>query len=89
MGQAISGGRRADLAVKPALKPPIRPGVLAEQRLNDMLGALDWIAKAVSGRTEADFLADETLCYAIAQKLTIIGEAVAAAATCRPYLDRG
>ena len=48
-----------------------------QQRLNDMLGALDWIAKAVSGRTEADFLADETLCYAVAQKLTIIGEAVA------------
>jgi len=47
------------------------------QRLNDILGALDWIAKAVSGRTEADFLADETLCYAVAQKLTIIGEAVA------------
>ena len=48
-----------------------------QQRLNDILGALDWIAKAVSGRTEADFLADETLCYAVAQKLTIIGEAVA------------
>ena len=47
-----------------------------QQRLNDILGALDWIAKAVSGRTEADFLADETLCYAVAQKLTIIGEAV-------------
>jgi uncharacterized protein with HEPN domain len=47
------------------------------QRLNDILGALDWIAKVVSGRTEADFLADETLCYAVAQKLTIIGEAVA------------
>jgi uncharacterized protein with HEPN domain len=28
-------------------------------------------------RTEADFPADETLCYAIAQKLTTIGEAVA------------
>ena len=48
-----------------------------EQRLNDILEALDWIAKAISGRTEADFLADETLCYAVAQKLTIIGEAVA------------
>ena len=47
------------------------------QRRNDILAALDWIAKAVSGRTEADFLADETLCYAVAQKLTIIGEAVA------------
>jgi len=31
----------------------------------------------MSGRTEADFLADETLCYAVAQKLTVIGEAVA------------
>ena len=47
------------------------------QRLNDILEALDWIAKAIAGRVEADFLADETLCYAVAQKLTIIGEAVA------------
>ena len=48
-----------------------------QQRLNDILEALDWIAKGIAGRTEADFLADETLCYAVAQKLTIIGEAVA------------
>jgi uncharacterized protein with HEPN domain len=47
------------------------------QRLNDILEALDWIAKAIAGRTEAEFVADETLCYAVAQKLTIIGEAVA------------
>src|SRR5216684_324140 len=47
------------------------------QRLNDMLEALDWIAKAISGRTEAEFLADETLCYAVAHRLTVIGEAVA------------
>jgi len=47
------------------------------QRLGDILEALDWIGKAMSGRTEADFLADETLCYAVAQKLTVIGEAVA------------
>lgn len=47
------------------------------QRLHDILEALDWIAKAIAGRTEADFLNDETLCYAVAQKLTIIGEAVA------------
>src|ERR1035441_4440641 len=39
------------------------------QRLNDILEALDWIAKAVARRTEADFVADETLCYAVAQKL--------------------
>jgi uncharacterized protein with HEPN domain len=45
------------------------------QRLNDVLEALDWIAKAIDGRSEADFLTDEALCYAIAQKLTIIGEA--------------
>ena len=48
-----------------------------QQRLNDILEALDWIARAIAGRTEAEFLADETLCYAVAQKLTIIGEAVA------------
>jgi uncharacterized protein with HEPN domain len=46
------------------------------QRLNDILEALEWIARAIAGRTETDFLADETLCYAVAQKLTIIGEAV-------------
>ncbi len=39
-----------------------------QQRLNDILEALDWIAKAIAGRTEAEFLADETLCYAVAQK---------------------
>ena len=48
-----------------------------EQRLSDILQALDWIAKAVSGRTEDDFVADETLCYAVAQRLTTVGEAVA------------
>ena len=47
------------------------------QRLHDILEALDWIATAIAGRMEADFLTDETLCYAVAQKLTIIGEAVA------------
>jgi hypothetical protein len=41
-----------------------------EQRLSDILEALDWIAKAVSGRTEDDFVTDETLCYAVAQRLT-------------------
>jgi uncharacterized protein with HEPN domain len=48
-----------------------------QQRLNDILDALDWIANAISRRTEAEFLADETLCYAVAQRLTVIGEAVA------------
>jgi uncharacterized protein with HEPN domain len=48
-----------------------------QQRLTDILEALDWIRKAIVGRTETDFFADETLCYAVAQKLTIVGEAVA------------
>jgi uncharacterized protein with HEPN domain len=48
-----------------------------EQRLSDILTALDWITKVVSGRTEDDFVADETLCYAVAQRLTTVGEAVA------------
>lgn len=39
-----------------------------DQRLSDILEALDSIAKAVSGRTEEDFVADETLCYAVAQE---------------------
>ena len=48
-----------------------------DQRLGDIPEALDWIANAVSGRTEADFVADDTLCYAVAQRLTTVGEAVA------------
>ena len=48
-----------------------------DQRLSDILEALDWIARAVAGRTEADFVADETLCYAVAQRLTTVVEAVA------------
>lgn len=38
-----------------------------DQRLNDILEALDWIARAVSRMTEAEFVADDTLCYAVAQ----------------------
>lgn len=30
-----------------------------QQRLNDILEALDWIAKAIAGRTETEFVADE------------------------------
>ena len=48
-----------------------------KQRLSDILEALDWISKAIAGRTEAGFAADETLCYAVAQRLTTVGEAVA------------
>ena len=45
--------------------------------MNDILEALDWIAAAIGDRTEAEFLGDETLCYAVAQRLTVIGEAAA------------
>lgn len=48
-----------------------------DQRLSDILEALDWIARALSSKTEADFVADDTLCYAVAQRLTTIGEAAA------------
>jgi uncharacterized protein with HEPN domain len=44
------------------------------QRLIDILEALGWIAKTVALRTEAEFIGDEMVCYAVAQKLTIVGE---------------
>jgi uncharacterized protein with HEPN domain len=43
---------------------------------NDILDALDWISGAVSRVTEAGFPSDETLRYAVAQKRTVVGEAV-------------
>ena len=47
------------------------------QRLSYSLEALDWIPKAIAGRTEDESVADETFCHAVAQRLTILGEAVA------------
>ena len=46
-------------------------------RLGDILEALEWIMNAIRGKTESTFIADETLCYAVAQRLTTVGEAVA------------
>lgn len=46
-----------------------------QQRLLDMLEALDSVANMVAQRNESEFIADETLCYAVAQRLTIVGEA--------------
>ena len=51
------------------------------QRLYDILEALDSVGKMIAGRTETEFLADETLCYAVAQRLTVVGEAVARLST--------
>ncbi len=44
-------------------------------RLHDILDALDSIAAMIQGRTESDFVNDETLCYAVAHRLTVAGEA--------------
>lgn len=46
-------------------------------RLRDILEALDSLPRIIGGRTEAEFLADETVCYAVAQRLTVVGEAAA------------
>ncbi|MCU0246571.1 MAG: DUF86 domain-containing protein [Bryobacter sp.] len=48
-----------------------------DQRLLDVLESLDWISTQTSSLIESEFLKDEKLCYAIAQKLTVVGEAVA------------
>ena len=38
---------------------------------------LDWIVRAIHGSSESTFIADETLCFAVAHKLSIVGEAAA------------
>ncbi|MFN0100530.1 MAG: DUF86 domain-containing protein [Bryobacteraceae bacterium] len=48
-----------------------------EQRLADILEALDSVAKIIRGLSESAFLADDTICFAIAHRLTVAGEAVA------------
>ena len=45
--------------------------------LIDILESLDWITKSIADRSEAEFVGDETLCFAVAQRLTVVGEAVA------------
>lgn len=45
------------------------------QRLQDILDALDSVTKMIGQKTEQDFLSNETLGYAIAHKLTVVGEA--------------
>jgi uncharacterized protein with HEPN domain len=47
------------------------------QRPHDIVDALSWVAKVVAGRTEDEFADDEILRYAIAQRLTVVGEAAA------------
>jgi uncharacterized protein with HEPN domain len=45
------------------------------ERLQDILESLDSVADMIKGRTETEFLADMTLCYAVAHRLTVVGEA--------------
>src|ERR1035438_8263311 len=47
------------------------------QRLHDIIEALTWVTAAAAGRTEDQFSGDEVLRYAIAQQLTVVGEASA------------
>jgi type I restriction enzyme, S subunit len=47
------------------------------QRLQDILEALDSVTNMIGGYTEAGFVANQTLCYAVAHRLTVVGEAVA------------
>ena len=47
------------------------------QRLVDILDALDSLGRMIEGRTESEFFSDEMLRYAVAQRLTVVGEAVA------------
>jgi uncharacterized protein with HEPN domain len=47
------------------------------QRLQDIFEALDSVAKMIAGRTDREFLDDEVLRYAVAQRLTVFGEAAA------------
>jgi uncharacterized protein with HEPN domain len=48
-----------------------------QQRLWDILEALDSIPRIIGDHTEVSFLADETLCFAVSQRLTVVGEAAA------------
>ena len=43
------------------------------QRLVDILDALDSLARMIDGRTESEFLSNETLCYAVAQEVDSCG----------------
>ena len=48
------------------------------QRLDDILEALDSLARIIQGSDEAGFLSDEVVRYAVVQRLTVVGGAAAA-----------
>ncbi len=47
------------------------------QRLEDILESLDSLPRITGERTETEFLNDESTRYAVAQRLTVVGEAAA------------
>ena len=47
------------------------------QRLEDILEALDSLPRIIGRRTESEFLREESALYAVAQRLTVVGEAAA------------
>jgi len=57
-----------------------------QQRLNDILEALAAVSRFIEGKSEAEFLEDEVLRYAVAQRLAVVGEA---AARISPELRKG
>jgi uncharacterized protein with HEPN domain len=52
-----------------------------EQRLNDILEALETVSRFIRSKSEAEFLNDEVLRSAVAQQLTVVGEAAARMST--------
>jgi uncharacterized protein with HEPN domain len=47
------------------------------QRLEDILESLDSLPRIIGEGTETEFLSDESTRYAVAQRLTVVGEAAA------------
>lgn len=48
-----------------------------EQRLYDILAALDTVSRFVNSTSQAEFLANEMMRYAVAHQLSVVGEAAA------------
>lgn len=46
------------------------------ERLRDVVEALESVSKLIEGKTLDSFLADDAVCYAVAQRLTVVGEAI-------------
>src|SRR5258708_1798093 len=47
------------------------------ERLADIVDALTSVARMIEGISRDQFVEDERICYAVAQRLTVVGEAAA------------